>query len=414
MARPSTQTIDPALDAAALLRRVGFFGLFVIVPVVAQVARRATVILAPIAVALLIIASAIDGRQRPLLSGSARLLRAPAFLAGLLVLVWMALSLVWTPFPGAASERFANLVATILLTLAGYMALPDRMRSANLYLLPLGVTAAAIVAIVLGLFGDTLMRGVPDDDNALDRGLTLLALLLWPSVAWLRSRRRDREALGLAVVVAVALAVSPNVGQIAALAIGALAFAVTSFRPRLGVGLTAGLAAGLLAVAPLLPFLARPIGAALFGPLSPGVLTLKSWQRIVTTEPVRLITGHGFETALRGRVFGLIPVNAPSTALFAMWYELGVVGALAAAFALYASIRRAGRDVPLLVPGAMAGFAAAFTIACIGVGLTVVWWLTTLAITILVFVAIERGQFRTRRPKVSRLKLPTPGEPPRA
>ncbi|TXM91116.1 peptide ABC transporter permease, partial [Methylobacterium sp. WL116] len=200
MARPSTQTIDPALDAAALLRRVGFFGLFVIVPVVAQVARRATVILAPIAVALLIIASAIDGRQRPLLSGSARLLRAPAFLAGLLVLVWMALSLVWTPFPGAASERFANLVATILLTLAGYMALPDRMRSANLYLLPLGVTAAAIVAIVLGLFGDTLMRGVPDDDNALDRGLTLLALLLWPSVAWLRSRRRDREALGLAVV----------------------------------------------------------------------------------------------------------------------------------------------------------------------------------------------------------------------
>ena len=263
----------------------------------------------------------------------------------------MALSLVWTPFPGAASERLANLVATILLTLAGYMALPDRMRSANLYLLPLGVTAAAIVAIMLGLFGDSLMRGVADDDNALDRGLTLLALLLWPSVAWLRSRRRDREALGLAVVVAVALALSPNVGQIAALAIGALAFAVTSFRPRLGVGLTAGVAAGLLAVAPLLPFIARPVGAALFGPLSPGVLTLKSWQRIVTTEPVRLITGHGFETALRGRVFGLIPVNAPSTALFAIWYELGVVGALAAAFALYASIRRAGRDVPLLVPG---------------------------------------------------------------
>ncbi len=40
-------TIDPALDAAALLRRIGFFGLFVILPVLAQVARRATVILAP-------------------------------------------------------------------------------------------------------------------------------------------------------------------------------------------------------------------------------------------------------------------------------------------------------------------------------------------------------------------------------
>src|SRR5919205_4361401 len=33
-------TIDPALDAAALLRRIGFFGLFVVLPVLAQVARR--------------------------------------------------------------------------------------------------------------------------------------------------------------------------------------------------------------------------------------------------------------------------------------------------------------------------------------------------------------------------------------
>ncbi len=38
MPRATTQTIDPALDAAALLRRVGFFGLFVILPVLAQVA----------------------------------------------------------------------------------------------------------------------------------------------------------------------------------------------------------------------------------------------------------------------------------------------------------------------------------------------------------------------------------------
>ena len=103
-------------------------------------------------------------------------------------------------------------------------------------------------------------------------------------------------------------------------------------------------------------------------------------------------------------------MNAPTTALFEFWYELGVVGSLAAAFALYASIRRAGRDNPLLVPGAMAAFASAFTIACIGVGLTVVWWLTAIALTILVFVAIERGQFRTSRPKISRLRRIRDGE----
>ncbi|MGU3541327.1 peptide ABC transporter permease, partial [Methylobacterium sp. A54F] len=94
--------------------------------------------------------------------------------------------------------------------------------------------------------------------------------------------------------------------------------------------------------------------AALFGPVAPGVLSLKAWQKVVTMEPVRLITGHGFETALRGRGVGLLPSNAPTTALFEFWYEPGIVGAFAAAFALYASIRRAGRDAPVLVPGAMA------------------------------------------------------------
>ena len=403
MPRASTRTIDPALDAAALLRRVGFFGLFVILPVLAQVARRAAVILAPIAVVLLIIAGAIDRRQRPVALALRRLLTAPAFLAGMLVVFWSALSLAWTPFLGPANERLANLVATILLALAAYLVLPDRMRSANLYLLPLGITAGAIVAIILGVFGAHIAPGA-EDDGALDRGLVLLILLVWPAVGWLRSRHRDREATVVALLVAVALTVQPDATQIAALATGAVAFALTSFRPKLGTALTAWICAGLLAAAPLLPFLARPLTAAAFGALSPAALSLKSWQRVVTSEPVRLVTGHGFETALRGRLVGLVPVNAPTTALFEFWYELGIVGAFAAAFALFVAIRRAGDDAPALVPGAMACFASAFTVACLGVGLTTVWWLATLALAIMVFVAVERGQFRTRRPKVAKLR----------
>jgi hypothetical protein len=403
MPRASTRTIDPALDAAALLRRVGFFGLFIVLPVLAQVARRATVILAPIAVVLLILASAIDRRQRPVTPAIRRLLTAPAFLAGMLVVAWSALSLAWTPFLGPAGERLANLIATILLALAAYFALPDRMRSANLYLLPLGVTAGAIVGIVLGLFSAHITAGA-EDDGALDRGLILLILLVWPAVGWLRSRRRDREATVVVLLVAVALAVQPDVTQIAALATGGVAFALTSFRPKLGTTLTAWICAILLAAAPLLPFLARPVAATVFGALSPAALSLKSWQRVVTSEPVRLVTGHGLETALRGRLVGLVPVNAPTTALFEFWYELGIVGAFAAAFALFAAIRRAGDEAPALVPGAMACFASAFSVACLGIGLTTVWWLATLAIAVMVFIAVERGQFRTSRPKVARLR----------
>ncbi|RZK91456.1 MAG: peptide ABC transporter permease, partial [Methylobacterium sp.] len=174
MARLPSTSVDPAIDAAALLRRIGFIGLFVIMPVAAQVARRAVVILAPISIALLLLASAIDGRARPVRPASTRLLRSPAFLAGCLVILWSALSLVWTPFLSLATERLLNVIATLLMTMAAYLALPDRMRSANLYLLPVGVAAAAIFAIGLGLtgqgpFGQGLLG--PDEDAILDRGL---------------------------------------------------------------------------------------------------------------------------------------------------------------------------------------------------------------------------------------------------
>jgi len=42
-------------------------------------------------------------------------------------------------------------------------------------------------------------------------------------------------------------------------------------------------------------------------------------------------------------------------------------------------------------------------VACLGVGLTAIWWLSIIAIVIVVFVAVERGQFRTSRPKVAKL-----------
>jgi hypothetical protein len=54
---------------------------------------------------------------------------------------------------------------------------------------------------------------------------------------------------------------------------------------------------------------------------------------------------------------------------------------------------------PILGPGIMAAFATAFALGCFGIGTTQVWWFTGLIMLVLIFVAIERGQFRTTRPK---------------
>ena len=174
---------------------------------------------------------------------------------------------------------------------------------------------------------------------------------MWPAVAWLRSRGRHVEALCLAVAVALASLVSPHFLPLNGLAAGAVVFAIAAMSPPFGAWLTAAAMAGLLLFAPLLPFVARPLAASLLGGDAPLVASLDVWRSVVVDEPLRLVTGHGFETALRGRFVGFLPLEAPSTLLFEVWYELGVVGAVAGAVALYSAARSAGRDHPLLVPG---------------------------------------------------------------
>lgn len=359
--------------------------------------------LVPVGVVLLVIATALDGAHRGLRDSLREVATSPAGLAGGLVLAWVGLSLFWTPFQGPASERFLSVVTTLGVGVAGYLALPDRMRSANLYLLPIGTGLAAVVGILLSLYSGAAQADT-EANQSLARGLVVLVLFLWPSLAWLRSRQRNREAALLAVAVAVAAAIGPESLPIVALGIGALVYALTAVNLALGVRVTAFAMLGSLALAPVVPFILRPIAALVVRPDHPFLVSLGVWRRIILTEPSRLITGHGFETALRGRGSGLLPPAAPNTLLFEVWYDLGIIGALAGAAALFFGARRAGREDPPLVPAIMAAFATAFAFGCLGIGSSQMWWFTALVALVLVFITTERGQFRTTRPKASFLR----------
>jgi hypothetical protein len=396
MVRPLSHTADPSTDAAALFRRMGFALLFFAIPMGALFTRRAVVVLAPMAVVLLVLAAALDGHARNPRDRLTAVVLSPGGLAGAVLLLWTGLSLIWTPFLPQASERVLNIAGMALMALAGYLSLPERMRSANLYLLPVGVVAAAVTGAVLALRGGT---SFDPEGQSLERGMIVLVLLLWPAVTWLHSRGRNLEALVVALAVAGGAFFTTDSPASYGLAAGAVIFALTTALPFFGSRLTALAMAGLLLLAPLLPFVLAPLARMAFRPRSPLLAGLDAWQAIILREPLRLVTGHGLETALRGRIIGAIPPSAPSTFLFEIWYELGLVGAAAGAVLLYRAARGAGGDRPILGPGIMAAFATAYALGCLGIGTAQVWWFTTLLIVVLVFAAIERGQYRTTRPK---------------
>lgn len=406
MARVPLRAVDPAADAAALLRRLGFATLMLAVPIAAMLTRRAVVVLVPVGIALLVIAAALDSSHGGFRAGLRRLALSRAAAAGGLVLLWCALSLAWTPFTEPAAGRLLSIVATVGMALAGYLALPDRIRSADLYIIPVGAALASLAAIGLALFGTAGTAGMEAEGQSLERGLVVLVLFVWPAIAWLHSRGRQLEALGVALIVAAGAFLGPATMPVAALGVGAAVYALTALWPRVGVAGTALATAGMLALAPFIPVIGRPLVAFVSSTNSGVYQSLSVWRGVMLSEPARLFTGHGFETALRGRFVGLLAPNAPSTLLFEAWYELGIVGALAGAAALYWSVRAAGREHPPLVPGVMAAFATVFAFACFGIGTAQMWWFTSIAALVLIFVAAERGQFRTTRPKATFLSRP--------
>src|SRR3712207_4503821 len=125
MVLPLSQTANPSADAAAMLRRLGFATLFFAVPLAALFTRRALVVMAPLAVILLVLASVLDGGARQARDKLIALATSQGGVAGLVLLLWAALSLLWTPFLPEASERLLNLTGMILMGVGGYLAVPE-------------------------------------------------------------------------------------------------------------------------------------------------------------------------------------------------------------------------------------------------------------------------------------------------
>lgn len=403
---PQRPIDDPAADAALLLIRLALVVLAFAAPLSIVISRRAIFTLLPVGAGLLIMAATLLPKPRVrdrLTFGLASLVGAG--LVGLMA--WSGLSIVWTPFPIDAAQRWGREVLTLLIVATAVLVLPERTRTSNLYLFPLGLAATALATAAAAVLGPTAMGAFQDAEPTLERAVIGLVMLVWPGIAALAIRERWISAGLLVVGVALAAMVAWTSVALIALALGALVFSLATIdAPKTGT-VMAALVAAMVLLAPAATVVAVQPSAALadrIGDQLPAVgdvaQSTEVWADLVRAELPRLVTGHGLDMAARAGMSGFIPAGAPRGALFVTWYELGVLGAIAVAAMAGGALHAAGRASPTLAPFLLAEIVSGFAIAVWGFDSTQLWWFTVLGVVALAFANAVRGQYRTDRPAV--------------
>ena len=313
----------------------------------------------------------------------------------LFLIIWAGLSFIWTPYAGLALERFMKSAGTIFVAAAAIACLPERIKAANSNLLAIGVAAAALAAITVAIVSPQTAQAIDADGSTLQRATIGIVVLVWPALAALALRERVAAAgiIGVGVAGAALLVWVPS--ALAALLVGILAFSLTYATPERAGRILGFIAAGLMMIAPVIPLLLDPLASRMdqAGPF--GVIHI--WAQINQADGLKLVPGHGVDTAVRALAAGLIPARTPRGILFEIWYELGIIGAAATAGMLWYAFVAAGRVGRTVAPFLLATLACVLMIAIAGVSVAQLWWTTLLAATAMSFAVVLRAQARSER-----------------
>ncbi|MDE2577374.1 MAG: hypothetical protein KGL46_01075 [Hyphomicrobiales bacterium] len=375
------------------MTRLAIALLLIATPVASIATRRAIYVLAPVGVVLTLIAWLLAPGDR----GPRELRRAMFSTLGLLSIfltIWAAASLLWTPFVVGPTERFAKTASIFALTAVAAALLPERTRTSNLYLLPIGAAAGSIALIALVFFGPRLAVNRFDPEFSLMlRAAYSIALLGWPALGALAIRQKPQAAVALAFIMAAAIAVTRDPLAYAAvlLAAGVFVAAIYDVR-RTGFWLGNALAALMLAA---------PLAALAVSALAPHVEFLRpaaAWGDVLTRDGLlRALIGHGYDSARLGVQQGYLDRAVPQSILFEVWFELGVVGALAMAFVLKRAASLSAAAPNGMAPYLLAGLTATFALCAFGLGVAPVWWATLLALAGFAFALLRHGHPRKTR-----------------
>ncbi len=374
--------------------RLGLAVMMIGVPLGSVFSRRLLFTLLPVGIAMVVVGAMLAPR-RGMLRPFRQAVASPIGVVTMALLAWAALSIAWTPFPASSGGRFFKIAATLGLTTLAITLLPQRTRTSNLNLMPLGValTSLATLAAVLLL---PLQPVSPElEANLVERTALSLAVLTWPALGALAVRDRWASAVIVGVLALAAAVVARSPVALAGFAVGALAFALALKAPRRTGAVLAGVLGGAMIAGPALAVLLdRAEG---FG-IQDVALAAGAWSELVLNEGWRTLTGHGFDAAARGFVTGFVPPDAPPGAGFSLWFDLGIVGVVAGAVVLVLTLMGAATMAAPVCAFMLAGVASILTISTVGGAAYQLWWVTIVCVAAVGFASMVGGQYRSARP----------------
>jgi O-antigen ligase len=335
------------------------------------------------------------------------------------MLAWAGIAGVWAAVPDLVGSRLPKLVfitAVGLLLVVGTLALERGQRDRIGAALCFGI-ALALAVMAIDAYGNGALRKAIRDDPAyygmaaLNRGATVITLVIWPAVAWLWQRARDsgrgvlRGAASFLVVglIGILLLLESNSASVA-FAVGGAVFVVVAAKPWLVTrGLALIVALGIMA-APMLPITVLSPNVAYEWASqvsSTAVHRIYIWRFVADRILERRLTGWGldasrsipegdvyitrFDLSLPFQTYGkmqalpLHPHNAP----LQIWLELGLPGALLFALLCGGLLLGVARSLPRHLPAAAAsaGILVAFALSSFSYGIWQTWWLAALWLT---------------------------------
>jgi hypothetical protein len=351
------------------------------------------------------VASALIAPRRGMFRSLADALTSPLGLVSLALLLWIGASLIWTPFPVLAAERYFKLLGTATAVTLAIAILPTHIRTSNLNLLPIGLGAACVgllALIPLNVIDSVLIEG--PEPGVIERVAIMAAVLLWPALGALAVRERWISAGVLAVAATAAILLVRTPPAYGGLAAGALVCAFALAGGRRFAQVLAVLFVILLVSAPGLALLAERFAPAAGIENLPLMRSFTVWAGMIAEQGVRTLTGYGFDSTVRGLRTGYIPSGAPRGAIFQIWFDIGAFGAILASFLVARVISAAGAATP---PASGFLLATVVSIVAIGafssVGLQL-WWITIVGLAAIASALLLKGQHRTSRPTAEAIK----------